>query len=73
MYTAASNYLLNIVATGTSVAVVTFSTKGKIVNTLLQINNQTDRDKLVASLPSTTGGRTSIGSGMLSCIQVSSF
>lgn len=70
MYTASSNYLLNMVTSGTSVAIVKFSTKGVILNDLLQINSQSDRDKLVSSLPQTTGGSTSIGSGMLSCIEV---
>ncbi|CAG2193770.1 CLCA3_4 [Mytilus edulis] len=68
MYTAASNFLLNMVADGTSVGVATFNNKGRIVHQMLTISSQSDRQQLVASLPTTTGGTTSIGAGLLACI-----
>ncbi|VDI43233.1 Hypothetical predicted protein [Mytilus galloprovincialis] len=68
MYTATSNFLLNMVADGTSVGVATFNNKGRVVHQLLTISSQSDRQQLVASLPTTTGGTTSIGAGLLACI-----
>ncbi|XP_052070311.1 calcium-activated chloride channel regulator 1-like isoform X1 [Mytilus californianus] len=68
MYTAASNFLLNMVADGTSVGVATFNNIGRIVHQMLTISSQSDRQQLVASLPTTTGGTTSIGAGLLACI-----
>ncbi|CAC5422975.1 unnamed protein product [Mytilus coruscus] len=68
MYTAASNFLLNMVADGTSVGVATFNNIGRVVHEMLTISSQSDRQQLVTSLPTTTGGTTSIGAGLLTCI-----
>ncbi|XP_035689228.1 calcium-activated chloride channel regulator 1-like isoform X1 [Branchiostoma floridae] len=49
---------------GSSLGIVTFNSEATINAPMTVIGNETTRDALVGALPMTTGGKTSIGSGL---------
>lgn len=68
---AVSHFLLNVVENGTYVGIVTFTSVAKVVKDLTQITSGSVRQELVQSLPSSTGGGTSIGAGLQKGLEVS--
>ncbi|XP_040264681.1 calcium-activated chloride channel regulator 3A-1-like [Bufo bufo] len=67
---AASIFLLQIVETGSSVGIVSFSTDAYILSELVKIENNTQRKSLQSLLPTTTIGGTDICKGTLTGIEV---
>uniref|UniRef100_A0A8C5LIX4 VWFA domain-containing protein n=1 Tax=Jaculus jaculus TaxID=51337 RepID=A0A8C5LIX4_JACJA len=70
MNQAAKYFLLQVVEDGSWVGMVRFDSDAYITHKLTQINGNTERDKLIASLPSVSMGGTSICSGIRSAFQV---
>lgn len=50
--------------------IVLFSSSAATRSNLVQIRNETDRQRLVSLLPTSAGGSTSIGAGILRGINV---
>ncbi|XP_033122891.1 calcium-activated chloride channel regulator 2-like [Anneissia japonica] len=63
-------YLSSTIDTGSYVGIVEFSTFGTELAPLTLVSDDSSRDKLIAALPSSVSGRTSIGSGVLKGIEV---
>ena len=60
----------NIIPKGYSVGIVAFSNVASIVAPLREVNSESARDELVATLPDYTGGSTGIGGGLLRGVEV---
>ncbi|XP_044157450.1 calcium-activated chloride channel regulator 4A-like [Bufo gargarizans] len=67
---AASIFLLQIVETGSSVGIVSFSTDAYILSELVKIENNSQRESLQSLLPTTTIAGTDICKGTLTGIEV---
>uniref|UniRef100_A0A8C9DSH3 Calcium-activated chloride channel regulator 1 n=1 Tax=Prolemur simus TaxID=1328070 RepID=A0A8C9DSH3_PROSS len=63
-------FLLQTVEQGSWVGMVTFDSAAHVQSELIQINDGTDRDKLIKSLPTVAAGGTSICSGLRSAFTV---
>lgn len=61
----------NVLPSGSFAGVVTFSSSATVRKEMTEILSETDRTELIASLPTSTDGSTSIGSGLQMCYQVS--
>ena len=71
MGSASANYIRNYLEDGTAVGVVKFSSTATVLADMTVIVNETTRDTLVNVVPTTVGGGTGIGAGMLKCGEVS--
>ncbi|XP_048205910.1 calcium-activated chloride channel regulator 4 [Perognathus longimembris pacificus] len=70
MNQAAKYFLLQIVENGSWVGMVHFNYAATVFSELIQIKSNTERNKLVESLPKQAGGGTSICSGIESAFKV---
>lgn len=70
MGSAVANYLRNYLDDGTEVGIVSFSSAATVLAEMTKILNDTTREELIAAVPTTAGGGTSIGAGMEKCAEV---
>ncbi|XP_040264682.1 calcium-activated chloride channel regulator 1-like [Bufo bufo] len=70
LYQAAEIFVMQIIEAGSYVGIVTFSDNAYIISSLLQIQSDTDRQKLKSLLPKTTISGTNICPGILTGIGV---
>lgn len=70
MGSASANYIRNYLEDGTAVGVVKFSSTATVLADMTVIGNETTRDDLVNVIPTSVGGGTGIGAGMLQCGEV---
>lgn len=70
MLRAGCEQYIRTISNGTTVSVVQFSTTASVSADATLITSDADRDMLIAGLPSFLVGRTSIGSGLNSAIEV---
>ncbi|EDV23801.1 uncharacterized protein TRIADDRAFT_57367 [Trichoplax adhaerens] len=67
---AATNFLLNVAQNGSFVGIITFSSAASIRSSLVQINDDADRQRLILLLPSGASGSTSIGAGIQAGVKI---
>lgn len=65
-----AEFLLKAVPTGYSVGLVIFSSSALTVASLTEITSESAREQLVVRLPTSTGGGTNIGIGLLQGVKV---
>ncbi|KAL1771984.1 calcium-activated chloride channel regulator 4 [Sigmodon hispidus] len=70
MNQAAKYFLMQIVENKSQVGMVYFNSKAEIKSELIQINGDTERNQLMAALPTTASGGTSICSGIRTAFKV---
>lgn len=69
--TTVRNYITDSVQDGFSVGIVIFDNIARTLADIQMITGQEVRSVLLAAVPSSAGGGTSIGAGLLECQQVS--
>ncbi|XP_055470430.1 calcium-activated chloride channel regulator 4 [Psammomys obesus] len=69
MNQAAKYFLVQIIENGSWVGMVHFNSQGTIKSGLIQIKSDTEREKLMETLPTVPGGGTSICSGIKAAFQ----
>lgn len=73
MGSAVANYLRNYLEEGSAVGIVKFSSDTTILADMTTIVDESTRSTLVSVVPTTVGGGTSIGAGMLRCGEVRNY
>ena len=71
MGSAVANYLRNYLEDGSAVGIVKFSSSTTLLADMTTIVDEGTRTTLISVVPTTVGGGTSIGAGMLRCGEVS--
>jgi len=62
--------IINALPKGSRLGMVTFSSSASILQSFVNISSDSDRAALRTVLPSTPGGRTAIGQGLLKAVEV---
>jgi len=70
MGSAVANYLRNYLEEGSAVGIVSFSSSTTLLADMTTIVAESTRTTLISVVPTTVGGGTSIGAGMLRCGEV---
>ena len=71
MGSAVANYLRNYLEDGSAVGIVKFSSSTTLLADMTTIVDEGTRTTLISVVPTTVGGGTRIGAGMLRCGEVS--